>query len=120
MSKRYVMVNELKPECVEKYVKAHEEMHENEWKEQLDVLEKAGATECISYLFGNYSVLIYECDDITESFQNLAKDPRRAAWEEYTLPMFAGSPKFDGSDSVPYLKKIFDMKQQLNGKLDQF
>jgi len=120
MSKRYVMVNELKPECVEEYVKSHETMHEGVWKEQLDVLKKAGATECISYIFGNYSILIYECEDITESFQELAKDPRRESWEKYCAPMFAGSPKFDGSDDVPYLKKIFDMKQQLNGELKQF
>lgn len=120
MAKRYVMVNELKPECREEYIHAHEKMHESIWKEQLDVLKKAGATECICYIFGNYAILIYECDDIVESFQELAKDPRRGAWEEYMGPMFAGTPKFDGSDEVPYLKKIFDMNQQLDGELKQF
>jgi L-rhamnose mutarotase len=120
MPKRYMMINELKPECVDEYVKAHETMHEGKWKEQLDVLRKAGAQECISYIFGNYSILLYVCDDIDESFAALGRDPRRAAWEEFTQKLFAGQPKFDGSASVPLIKKIFDMKQQLEGDLNQF
>ena len=120
MSKRYVMINELKPEYVNEYIRAHKTMHEGEWKEQLDVLHKAGAKECISYIYGNFSILLYECDDIDESFTALGKDPRRAAWEEYTQPMFANNPKFDGSAAIPLLQKIFDMKQQIEGKLDDF
>jgi L-rhamnose mutarotase len=120
MPKRYMMINELKPECVDEYVKAHETMHEGIWKEQLDVLRKAGAKECICYLHNNLSILLYECDNIDESFTALGKDPRRAAWEEFTQPMFTGQPKFDGSGSIPLVKKIFDMRQQLDGKLDAF
>ena len=49
--KRYVQVNELKPEMVEAYREAHETMHIGPWKEQLDVLKKAGAEECICLLY---------------------------------------------------------------------
>lgn len=121
MTKRYVMVNEIRPERLDDYVQAHEHMHESEWKEQLDVLRKAGATVCDSYIFKNYSILIYECDDIDESFAALGRDPRRKAWEDFTQPMFANSPKFDGTEKVAGLKKIFDLNSQLDrGVVDQY
>jgi L-rhamnose mutarotase len=121
MSKRYILVNEIKPEYLDAYVEAHVHMHEGPWKEQLQVLRRAGATECISYLYKNLSILIYECEDIDESFAALGRDPVRSAWEEFTQPMFANSPKFDGSAHVTGLSKIFDLNQQLdNKKLEQF
>lgn len=121
MTKRYLLVNEIKPECLDAYVQAHLHMHEGEWKAQLDVLRRAGATECQSYLYGNLSILIYECGDIDESFTALGKDPVRAAWEAFTQPMFANSPKFDGSAKVTGLCKIFDLNQQLDeGELRPF
>jgi len=120
MSKRYVLVNEIKPECLEAYMQAHETMHQGEWKEQLDVLRRAGATHCSSYIFGNYSILIYECDDINESFAKLGRQEERAKWEAFTQPMFANAPKFDGSARVEGLRKIFDLNQQLDcGELRQ-
>jgi len=120
MKKRYVLVNEIKPEALGDYVHAHEHMHEGAFQEQLDVLKKAGAEECVCYLYGNLAILIYECEDIDKSFALLGQDPRRAAWEEFTQPMFAHSPKFDGSEPVKGLRKIFDVNQQLNGRLEEF
>ena len=121
MVKRYLMVNEIKPEYLEEYVKAHQTMHEGKWKEQLQVLRQAGAKECISYLYKNYSILIYECEDIDESFRKLGQIPARAAWEDFTQPMFQNSPKFDGSEKTEGLQKIFDLNQQLDeGRLNQF
>ena len=121
MAKRYVLVNEIRPECLDAYVDAHMHMHENQWKEQLEVLRRAGATDCISYLYKNLSILIYECDDIDESFAALGRDPIRVAWEEFTQPLFANSPKFDGSEKVTSLTKIFDLNQQLDtGELKPF
>ena len=121
MTKRYILVNEIAPDRLDEYVEAHQTMHEGKWKEQLDVLRKGGATECITYLYKNLAILIYECEDINESFTALGKDPRRAAWEEFTQPMFLNSPKFDGSVKTEGLQKIFDLNQQLDeGELKQF
>ena len=118
--RRYMQINELKPEMVAAYRKAHETMHLGEWKEQMDVLRKAGAEDCIVWLYKNYSVMLYVCDDIEESFSALGRDPRRAAWEEFTGPMFAAAPKFDGSGEIPHLEKIFDLRQQLQGEKTEF
>lgn len=121
MGKRYVMVNEIDPQCLEEYVNAHRTMHEGKWRGQLEALRRAGATECISYIYKNLSILIYECEDIDESFGRLGQDPVRREWEDFTQPMFLNSPKFDGSEKVEGLQKIFDLNQQLDlGKLEQF
>ena len=111
--RRYVQVNELKPEMVDAYREAHETMHTGPWKEQLDVLRKAGAEDCIVYLYKNYSILLYDCDDIQESYSALGRDPRRKAWDEFTAPMFMNFPKFDGTGVTECAQKIFDLREQM-------
>ncbi len=112
--KQYVMVNKLNPDQIDNYRQSHRTMHQGEWKEQLDVLRKAGCVDCKSYLYEDMQVLIYTCEDINESFKKLAQDPRRQAWEEFTQPMFANSPKFDGSVEVQGIEKVFDLNEQLD------
>ena len=118
--RRYVQVNELKPEMVEAYKNAHETMHLGPWKEQLDALKKGGAEDCIVWLYKNYAIMLYTCDDIAESFAALGRDPRRPAWDEFTAPMFAACPKFDGTGEIPHLEKIFDLREQIEGKKTEF
>lgn len=113
MKKQYVLVNEIAPDRVEEYKKTHKTMHEGIWKEQLEVLRTAGAEICQTYLYKNFSILIYVCDDIDESFKKLGQDPRRQAWEEFTQPMFMNSPKFDGSEKTVSIEKIFDLNEQM-------
>ena len=55
--------------------------------------------------------------EIDESFARLGRIEGRAAWDDYTLPMFATTPRFDGTARVTGLEKIFDMRQQLDGTL---
>ena len=50
MGKRYVMINELKPEHVQDYIDMHMNCPSSEiYKGQLDALKEAGAEECIVY-----------------------------------------------------------------------
>lgn len=118
--RRYLQVNELSPDMVEAYRNAHETMHLGPWKEQLDVLRTAGAEECLVYLYKNLAIMLYVCDDIEESFAALGRDPRRRAWDDFTAPMFAGAPKFDGSGKIEYLQKIFDLSEQISGERTDF
>ena len=115
----YCLVNELKPECVEEYRRAHKTMHESSWKKQLEILKKAGAEDCVVFLNGTQSILFYRCDEINDSFARLGQIEGRAAWDSFTLPMFATSPKFDGSTRVVGAERIFDLRQQLNGHLEE-
>jgi len=115
----YCLVNELKPECVEEYRDAHKRMHLTAWRKQLHILREAGAEECICFLNGTQTILFYRCEEINESFAKLGRIEGRSAWDEYTLPMFASTPRFDGTTKVDGLEKIFDLRQQLAGSLDR-
>lgn len=112
--KRYCMVNELKEEYVKDYVEIHENAHLTGWKTQLDALKAAGAENCIVYIYKNLSILIYECEDIDESFSKLGQIEDNNRWQATVAPWFAGTPK------VESLVKIFDLRQQMEGRLDQF
>jgi len=118
--KRYCMINELKEEHVSDYVEIHKNAHLTEWKTQLDALKAAGAENCIVYIYKNLSILIYECEDIDESFASLGQIEDNNRWQATVAPWFAGTPKFDGTQKVVSMEKIFDLKQQLEGKLDQY
>lgn len=117
--KWYCMVNELKPEHVADYVEIHETAHLTHWKTQLDALKKAGAQNCISFLYGNKSILFYQCEDIEQSFKTLGTIEENNAWQAHVAPWFANSPKFDGSENVQSLPKIFDLNEQLDGYLNK-
>lgn len=76
--------------------------------------------ECIVYIHKNYSILLIECEDLEESFTKLGKNEITQQWNEVVLPMFAGKPKFDGSEEQKPAKKIFDLNEQLEeGELRQ-
>jgi L-rhamnose mutarotase len=115
----YCLVNELKPEYVEEYRNAHRTMHLSQWKKQLEILKQAGAEECICFLNGTQTILFYRCEEINASFARLGQIEGRSAWDVYTLPMFASSPRFDGTKPVEGLEKIFDLRQQLRGSLER-
>lgn len=117
--KWYCLVNELKPEHVQDYVDIHVNAHKTEWKTQLEALKAAGAQSCISFLFGNYSILFYQCGDIDESFSKLGTIEDNNRWQRHIASWFANNPKFDGSEKVQSLRKIFDLNEQLNGFLDE-
>jgi L-rhamnose mutarotase len=113
----YCLVNELKPERVEEYRRAHLTMHEGPWRRQLEILKEAGAQECICFLNGTQAILFYACEELNASFARLGTIPGRSAWDDFTLPMFASAPRFDGTKPVTGLEKIFDLNQQLQGHL---
>lgn len=120
MMKRYCMVNELKPEHVKDYSDIHKNAHLTCWKTQLEALKAAGAENCIVYIYNNLSILLYECEDIEESFSRLGQIKDNNKWQATVAPWFAGTPKFDGTQKIVSLEKIFDLRQQLEGKLDPY
>ena len=74
MGKRYVMINELKPEHVQDYIDMHMNCPSSEiYKGQLDALKEAGAEECIVYMWKNYSILIVKTDDIDAYMKKLGE-----------------------------------------------
>ena len=86
MGKRYVMINELKPEHVQDYIDMHMNCPSSElYKGQLDALKEAGAEECIVYMWKNYSILIVKTDDIDAYMKKLGETHANQIWEEKAL-----------------------------------
>lgn len=117
---RYVMVYELKPEHVNDYAEMHRNAHLSEFKGQLRAIKDAGAQNCITYIYKNFSILLIECENLDRFFERLGQSEENSKWQTHTAPWFAETPKFDGSVKTVPIEKIFDMQQQLQGRLTKF
>ncbi|MGD8293434.1 MAG: L-rhamnose mutarotase [Desulfobacterales bacterium] len=118
--KRYCLVLEIKKEHVQEYVEVHKSVHKTHWRTQLDALREAGAHSCEVYMYKNLAIIFYECEDIDESFAKLGAIEDNIKWQENQAPWIAETLSSGGSEGVPTVEKIFDLNQQLAGKLNQF
>ncbi len=114
--KRYCVVAEIK----EDHVKDYEDIHKNAWPEVLTAIKESGAENLIIYNYKNLSIIFYECDDIDKFYETYGQTEAAKKWNAKVSPWFKESPTFDGSGKVDTLEKIFDLNQQLKGKLEQF
>ncbi len=112
---RYCFVIEINEDQVEDYVN----LHKNPWPETLKGLKDAGAKELLIYRYGNFSILFWECEDINEVYRKWGANETCTKWNARLSKAYKVSPSIDGSDDVDTLEKIFDLNQQLNGKLEQ-
>ncbi len=116
MKKRYCFVIEINEDQMEDYVA----LHKNPWPETLKGLKEAGAEELVIYRYRNFSILFYECEDINELYRKWGANPACAKWNARLKNAYKVSPNIDGSGDVETLEKIFDLKQQLRGKLEKY
>ena len=107
---------EIKPEYLDKYI----EIHENAWSELLEVSSRAGAENEIIYIYKNFSIVFFECEDIDAFYEAFGKSEVAERWNNVTGPYIFKGPIIDGTGKVETLRKIYDLKQQLNGKLLQW
>ncbi len=105
--KRYCLVIELNEEHVEDYV----DIHQNAWPEMLEAIKNAGAKEELLYIYKNLSIVFFECENLGDLFEKLGKEPIVDKWNATVTPWFKNEPVT--------LEKIFDLNQQLQGKLEQ-
>jgi len=114
--KRYCIVIELKPEHIKEYC----EIHRNPWPELLEAIKEAGARELLIWNYKNFSIVYYECENLDGLYEKLGGLEVTKKWNMTVGPWFAESPTLDGSDEVGSLEKIFDLNQQIDGKLEQY
>ena len=108
--KRYCFIIELKEECVAEYI----ELHKNAWPEMLRAIDVSGANEEIIYRYENVSIVFFSCEDeISEVFRRLGENDVVDKWNATVGPWFKKA-------GVTYLEKIFDLRQQLDGNMDQY
>jgi L-rhamnose mutarotase len=114
--RRYCLVIELKEEKIKEYC----DVHRNPPAELLDAIKDGGAKELLIWNYKNLSIVYYECEDLDKLYERLGKLDIIAEWNALTGPWFEQAPALDGSGSVKSCEKIFDLNQQLSGKLKKF
>ena len=113
---RYCLVIELKPEHVGEYC----DIHRHAWPEILQAIRDAGAKELLIWNYKSLSIVYYECDDLDALYAKLGRLEVTKRWNATVGPWFAASPTLDGSGAVGSCEKIFDLRQQLKGKLGAY
>jgi L-rhamnose mutarotase len=114
--RRYCFVIEINEDEMNDYVS----IHKNPWEETLQGLKDAGAQELLIYRYKNFSILFWECEDINEVYRKWGATVTCSRWNERLKNAYKVSPSIDGSADVETLEKIFDLNQQLAGKLEKY
>jgi L-rhamnose mutarotase len=71
---RKLIKQRLKPECIDEYIKAHNEI----WQELVDEYKNGGITQCSCFLDGTDLYVLMEYDDQKQIANKI--DPK---WQEY-------------------------------------
>ena len=114
--KRYCLILELKDEFIEPYC----DIHRNPWPELLKSIKDGGAKELLIWNYKNLSIVYYECEDIDKLYEGLSKLEVTKKWNITVGPWFKKSLPVDENGKFITCEKIFDLNQQIAGKLEQF
>jgi L-rhamnose mutarotase len=116
--KKYCVVSEIKPECMKSYINHHKEIHKSPYKELLQIIKKSGVKEEAIFIYKNLAIIYFEADDIDRCYEFQKGFEVVKRWNKLMAPLFESVYKFDSSKKLKTLEKIFDLNEQLKGKLD--
>lgn len=118
--KRYCMVNVVNQEFLEEY----KEAHLNPWRELLESIRNAGTREELIYIYKNLAIIFIECEDIGQYMEKFANSKVGDKWMKKMACLLSENDFADETGKTKKvtggLEKIFDLNQQLDGKLDQY
>lgn len=103
--KKYLMVIKIRPECREEYIA----IHKNPWPEMLAAIRDAGFVNETIWYFEDQSIIYLECPDHDACNAKLRASEACKRWDLEMIPRFAAEPVLP--------EKIFDLAQQLEGRL---
>jgi len=106
MGKRYCVIIEVKAEHIEEYIQIHKEP----WREMLEAIRASGIIDEIIYFHKNQSIIFIECDDFEYSNTKLRATEVCKKWDDLLIPWFEDV-------KIAFPEKIFDLNQQLAGRL---
>lgn len=112
--KKYCMVFKIK----RKFIKDYIEIHKNAWPEQVNAIRDSGAEKCVMYMHDNISILYCECADVNKWLENLLNNETYKKWLKVVATWMEKSKT--GDNSLNILEKIFDLEQQLVGKIKPY
>jgi L-rhamnose mutarotase len=105
--KKFCLIIPIKPE----YANVYKEIHIDPWPDMLAAIREAGFTNEVIYYFNDQSIVFLECADLDACDARLRATAVCQKWDETVCPWFAGEPVL--------AEKIFDLNQQLDGRLSK-
>ncbi len=116
--RKYCIVANLKPECIEKYKEEHKTLHLGAHKALLQVIKESGVQEECVFTNGSQIIIYFEAENLDESYQIQGKSDIIQRWNKLMKPMFDDTYEFNEVDNqLPVLEKVFDLNEQLSGRL---
>jgi L-rhamnose mutarotase len=104
--KKYAWTWNIKPECLDEYVK----MHLDPWSEIMKEHSQAGIYNYSIFQNGNQFFYCFECDDVDKAFNYLGKSEACQKWNAITSKMVEGSFDFENEDPISFLNEVFFLK----------
>ena len=105
-SNKYAWTWEVKEESLEEYIN----LHLNPWQEILQEHSKAGIKNYSIFQNGNQFFYCFECDDVEEAFNYIAKSDPCNRWNAITSKMVKGSFDFNQPEPIEPLREVFYLK----------
>ena len=104
--KKYSWTWNVKPECVEEYVK----MHKNPWPEIMKAHSEAGIRNYSIFQNGNQFFYVYECDDVKAANAYIDQNEDCQRWNAITSKMVEGGFDFGEAEPITFLDEVFYLK----------
>ncbi len=118
--RKYCIVANLKPECVEEYKKQHKTLHLGAHKALLQVIKDSGVQEECVFVHGSQIIIYFEAEDLDASYQIQGEAEVIRQWNDLMKPMFDDTYEFnEEGNKLPVLEKVFDLSEQINGELNE-
>ena len=120
--KKYCFINLLKPECRQEYM----DIHINSPPEILQALRDNGAVEEMIYIYKDMAVVFVKTDDYEGFMKGFGETECGRKWYQTCVHFMSDDePKCldengDFNTDTPLLEKVFDLEQQMAGKLEAF
>ena len=105
-SNKFAWTWTIKNECLDEYVK----MHEEPWQEMLAEHSKAGIKNYSIFQNGTQFFYCFECDDVDQAFSYIAKSEVCNKWNAVTSNMVEGSFDFNEVEPIKPLREVFYLK----------
>jgi L-rhamnose mutarotase len=115
---KYCIVGEVKPDRLEEYKRLHRDIHKGPYRELLNVIKNSGVKEEAVFIYKNLAIIFYETEDLDRCYERQGRSEIAKKWNELMAPMFASSYEFNVAKKLPVLEKVFDLNEQLEGRLN--
>jgi len=103
---RYAEVFRIRPELLEEYEKAHDEI----WPEMATAITESGIRNYSIFFRGDGTLFAYlECDDIQVAFESMRRRPVNARWQAAMERFFVKTDRTIVGPQTERLREVFHL-----------